>query len=260
MKNCEISPRLALNLLKELGSSPLHIEGLMNSSSDICQYLADALNVKCLKGWKFNSLLGKGVHGVVFSISKKGTRTERAVKIVSRNPYSEIKTQKLIASKGGAPKIVETCKFAKDKWIIISEKVEGTVDALTENKLSKVKLDRIYSEITRLIGVMEKCNMSHGDLRLENIGYVHRKDGKIVLKILDFGESKRYIPMFDISYFAIDLLWITNQKNRQYLFDKTTRYIQERHLIILPESTNTMTNIIMQAAVDIEKFHNQKPK
>lgn len=233
---CNISPIQVVNTLKKLGATKSRIKGV-RSRSDTCQFISDALAMKCLKNWKFSSYLGSGTHGVIFSVVNK-SGTIRAAKIVTQNPKSEVKVQKKLAKIGLAPKVFHSCKISDDMWVVIMEKVDGSLGDLVggHRSLSSKMLSKIYDELIRNIELMEKKNISHGDLSLENVGYVVLPDGDIRVILIDFGWSGKYVPMFDMVSLTQALLFTRNKVNRDFLIGKMTKYIEKKYDYKLPGS------------------------
>jgi tRNA A-37 threonylcarbamoyl transferase component Bud32 len=236
VETCNISPIHVVNTLKKLGASKSRIKAV-RARSDTCQYISDALSMKCLKNWKFSSYLGSGTHGVIFSVVNK-SGTTRAAKIVTTDPRSEVKVQKRLAKIGIAPRVLHSCKISDDMWVVIMEKVDGSLGDLVggHRSLSAKMLSRVYDELVRNIEVMEKKNISHGDLSLENVGYVILPDGEIRLILIDFGWSGAYVPMFDMVSLTQALLFARNKVNRDTLIKKMTKYIEDKYHYKLPGS------------------------
>ena len=233
---CNISPIHVVNTLKKLGAPKSRIKSV-RSRSDTCNFISDALAMKCLKNWKFSSYLGSGTHGVIFSVVNKGGTT-RAAKIVTMDPKSEIKTQKKLAKIGIAPKVYHSCKLSDDMWVIVMEKIDGSLGDLVggHRSLSAKMLSRVYEELVRNIEVMERKNLSHGDLSLENVGYVILPDGGVRLMLIDFGWSGKYVPMFDMVSLTQALLFTKNKTNRDFLYKKMAKYIEDKYHYKLPGS------------------------
>lgn len=204
----------------------------------MCANITQALGLKCLKDWKFKAFLGSGNHGSIFSVvNKRGA--VRAAKIVSVDPGPEVRAQKKLASIGVAPRVYDSCKLSKGIWVMIMEQVDGSVQDLVagHKSLCKKKLDNIFREIIRNVEAMEDANVSHGDLSLDNLGYVTCPGGRLRLMLIDFGWSGRYVPMFDMTSLAQSLLFTKNEVNRNYLYNKTHAYILKRHKFAIPDST-----------------------
>ena len=236
-KTCNISPLQVLEALKVMGAPSRKISSV-KTKSNMCYNITTALSHKCLKNWKFRAFLGSGMHGSAFSvINTKGV--VRVAKIVNENPATEIKAQKRLASIGVAPKLYDWCKISHGVWVLIMEKVDGSLQDLVggHKSLGKAKLGNIFKGIVKNIETMEKNNVSHGDLSLDNIGYVTHADGSIRILLIDFGWSAKHVPMFDMVSLAQSLLFTRNEVNRNFLYDKTRSYIWKKHGFHIPEST-----------------------
>ena len=234
---CNISPINVVNTLKKLGATKSRIKAV-RSRSDTCQVISDALSMKCLKNWKFSAYLGSGTHGVVFSVVNNKSGTTRAAKIVTRDPKSEVKVQKKLAKIGIAPKVFHSCKISDDLWVVVMEKVDGSLGELVggHRSLSAKMLSRVYEELIRNIEVMEAKNVSHGDLSLDNVGYIILPDGGVRVLLIDFGWSGAYVPMFDTVSLTQALLFTRNKVNRDFLIKKMAKYIEDKYHYKLPGS------------------------
>lgn len=233
---CNISPLQVVNTLKTMGA-PAHKIASVRTRSDMCRNITQALELNCLKNWTFKAFLGSGAHGSTFSIrNRKGT--VRAAKIVSVDPGPEVRAQRKMASIGVAPKVYDYCKLAKGVWVLTMERIDGSVQDLVggQSSLSRKKLSNLFQEIVKTVEAMEKANVSHGDLSLDNIGYMTRDDGSYRVLLIDFGWSGKHVPMFDMTSLAQALLFTKNENNRQYLYDKTRAYILAKYNFALPES------------------------
>ncbi|CAM9555032.1 unnamed protein product [Ectocarpus sp. 8 AP-2014] len=237
-ETCNISPLQVVNTLKRMGAPSHRIAGV-KTRSDMCRNITQALDLNCLKNWKFKAFLGSGAHGSTFSIVNK-SGIVRAAKIVGVDPCREVRAQRKMASIGVAPKVYDTCKLAKGVWVLTMEQVNGSVQDLVggHKSLGKKKLKSLFQGIVKTVEAMEKANVSHGDLSLDNIGYVVRADGSYGVMLIDFGWSGEHVPMFDMTSLAQALLFTKNEHNREYLYDKTHAYIKAKYNFTLPESAH----------------------
>lgn len=235
---CNISPLQVVNTMIRMEASTRKIFSV-RTRSDMCRNITQTLDLKCLKNWKFSAFLGSGSHGSTFSIKNKSGAV-RAAKIVSVDPGPETRAQKRLASIGVAPKVYDSCKLSKGVWVLIMEQVEGSVQDLVggQKSLSKSRLNNLFREIVRNVEAMETANVSHGDLSLDNMGYVTLPDGGIRVMLIDFGWSGKHVPMFDMASLAQALLFTKNEVNRDYLYDKTHSYIEKKYGFTLPDSTH----------------------
>ena len=119
------------------------------------------------------------------------------------------------------------------------EKIDGSLGDLVggHRSLSKAMLTKIYKEIVRNIIRMEKSNITHGDLSLENMGYVIQPDGDIKIIVIDFGWSSTYVPMFDMISLTQALLFTRNKVNRDFLYTRFISFINEKYDFKLPPTT-----------------------
>lgn len=235
---CNISPLHVINTLRQMGAPKSKVKAV-KARSDTCEAISSALNIKCLKNWKFSSYLGAGNNGIIFSVEHKKTGAVRAAKIVTIDPRSEVKVQKKLHKLGIAPKVYHSCKLAEDLWVVIMEKIDGSLGDLVggHRSLSKKMLTKIYNEVIRNIIEMEDANISHGDLSLENMGYVILPKGDLKIIIIDFGWSSKYVPMFDMISLIQALLFTRNKVNRDFLYTRFVSFILERYDFKIPRNT-----------------------
>ncbi len=233
---CNISPIQVVNTLKKLGASKSRIKAV-RSRSDTCRVISDALSVRCLKNWRFSAFIGSGSNGVIFAVvSKSGTT--RAAKIVTADPAAEVRIQRRLAKIGLAPRVSHACRISDGLWVVVMEKVDGTLGDLVggHRSLSARMLSKVFEEIVRVVEVMEDKNVSHGDLSLENVGYVALPDGDLRLVLIDFGWSGPYVPMFDVVSLSQALLFTRNKTNRDFLIGRLAKYVEGRFHYKLPGS------------------------
>lgn len=236
-KTCNISPLQVLQALQVMGAPSRKISSV-KTKSNMCHHITTALSRKCLKNWKFKAFLGSGTYGSAFSVTN-ANGVVRVAKIVHENPAPEVRAQKRLSSIGVAPKLYDWCKISHGVWVLIMEKVDGSLQDLVggQKSLGKTKLSNIFKGIVKNVEIMEKNNVSHGDLSLDNIGYVSRPDGTIRILLIDFGWSAKHVPVFDMASLAQSLLFTRNEVNRDFLYDKTRSYIWKKHKMRIPEST-----------------------
>jgi len=195
---CNISPINVINTLKKLGATKSRIKAV-RSRSDTC-------------------------NGVIFSvINKNGSM--RAAKIVTVNPKSEVKFQKKLAKDGLAPKVFHSCKMSDNMWVIIMEKIDGSLGDLVggHRSLSSKMLSRVY----------------------ENVGYIVLPEGGVRLILIDFGWTGPYVPMFDAVSLSQALLFTRNKVNRDFLVGKMMKYIENRYDFKLPGSAIKVDTLII---------------
>lgn len=235
---CNISPLQVVNTLKRTDASKSRIASI-RTRSDMCRNITQALDLKCLKGWHFKRFLGSGSHGSIFSVRNRKV-VVRAAKIVTVDPGPELRAQKKMASIGVGPRVYDSCKISKGTWVMILEQVEGTLEDLVggHKNIGKRRLADIFREIVLNVEAMEAANVSHGDLSLDNIGYVTRTDGSLRVMLIDFGWSGRHVPMFDMTSLAQSLLFTKNEANRDFLYEKTRAYISNKYDFDIPDSTD----------------------
>jgi tRNA A-37 threonylcarbamoyl transferase component Bud32 len=110
------------------------------------------------------------------------------------------------------------------------EKLDGTVYDLLKTELSERDLDLILKLINKILIILHKMKMSHGDFHWENIGIVYDEEKDCIhLKMFDFEfasykndfrrEVAQLIRTIDKKYTPL-----INEKNRIYIKKRLESY------------------------------------
>ena len=191
---------------------------------------------KCRDFYDYNEdddYIGEGGFGAVYKARKKGTNDEeglRALKIIKKKKikqsfldkyrkepteedlkgyyddiYKEINLMKLM--EGNNKENKNTVKFYeyfenKNEFIIVMEYCDGNLQDLLSKK-KKFNPNEIYEILIQLnnsFKIMNQLKLAHRDLTIKNvlIKYKNKKKTKYIVKLSDYGISKRLI---DISKF-----------------------------------------------------------
>jgi serine/threonine protein kinase len=128
------------------------------------------------------------------NISKQLT-IEQKLKFGRSLFFVEVEMHKRFSNLDLSPKLLGY-RFSASRGYIVMEFVEGTLGSLLKSNLVEMEeseMDEIINLIEELLQELCTSQVEHGDLHLENIGYVHETneegETKKVLKLLDFGNS-----------------------------------------------------------------------
>lgn len=173
--------------------------------NNLCRTLTKMLRSSCTKGWEVSKFVAAGGDGDVFRVKADGTNAVMKVQIGSAQQINrEIKTQKHFANKGLAPKILAHCSFkpknrlnladhkrmnklVKDTDVpfpggslvhLVIMEIDGVVGNWLRRLKSKEQLAQLTLEIFELIKAFKQHKLTHGDLHLDNIGYVYTDSSK----------------------------------------------------------------------------------
>jgi hypothetical protein len=230
---CDISRQDALKITKVMKGHPLlramgpYTGGLLNSPDSICRTLRKLLQPEpdCIKGWRFEAVLGAGEYGVTVGVRSLSTGGTSALKIMvdnmGDNNDSEMEyiAQKAFYERGLAPKAIARCMFTpaggSDSYaLILMERIRGTVSGLvvdyaTKNSNDLLKCRTFGANLMRQIRDLEaattRAGFTHGDMHSKNIGFVDDPSSTygtgVKLILIDFGfASLEYaFPAFDVA-------------------------------------------------------------
>lgn len=159
---------------------------------------------------KLTGLLGAGDFGFVFENTEPdGEKLALKVSIIDQeNNEDKLNKEMIITDRfvnlGMAMPIksfgtahIKNSGIALHSFIKM-EKVDGTVFHLLfrgfpDHPRKIREKSEIYDLVSKIYGVlltMYENRLSHGDLHLHNIGYIIDSDGKLQIKLIDFGESR----------------------------------------------------------------------
>lgn len=180
-----------------------------------------------MRGWKVTKFLSAGSSGHVFrAVHVDGTNA--AVKVqtgCAKRLKNEVRAQKAFHKQGLAPKVVRFCSFkptnrlgmrAHEKLnkdvhtktvpfqtenessptgnlvhIILMEEIDVVLGTWLRRDKCPEQLKKKADEIINLMVAFKKHKLTHGDLHLNNIGYVYTDASKRYMKLMpiDFGRS-----------------------------------------------------------------------
>ena len=146
-------------------------------------------------GWRITKLLGAGSFGVV--LGTRGPKNEKgALKIINeRNSKivdSEIKLANEFYKLGISPsskRMAHVKIGGQHLYAIHMDRIDGVIaEYLKKTDPSIQRMDMIVEKIFRLVDIMDKKKLIHGDLHWENIGFTHARDDSVgKLQVIDLG-------------------------------------------------------------------------
>lgn len=162
---------------------------------------------------KLTKVLGEGAFGYVFAT--EGERGEKnALKVIreggGEDVKKEVKMGKIFEKMGIAPKFIAyRQEFVQEKsgrdievtlHFLEMSRIDDVVENYLKKKLTKCQIAEVVSQIFKVIEKLRINGYVHGDLHLENIGYVASNAGTIgKLQIIDYGRSAKIeAPQIDI--------------------------------------------------------------
>jgi hypothetical protein len=177
---------------------------------------------------RFLTILGEGEDGIVFAICNPrigsqlvvikylkspirqehkdltDDQFEKILEIQSLNVEHEFKMQQLFYEYGLAPKPIA---LHLKPNIIAMAKIDGTLDQLLQEKLSRESLKHILQGIIGLLLKMCTHGLSHRDLHLGNIGYEYRYP----LEMEESLERDAVLEQRTIEFILIDFAYADNK-------------------------------------------------
>lgn len=192
----------------------------------LCETLTKMLACSCMRGWRVTKFLSAGAYGHVFrAVHTNGTSAALKVQTGdAKRLRGELSAQRAFHKRGLAPKIIRYCSFkpktrlgmaaherlnkaVQDKsvpfqtedesttgnlvHVIIMEEIAGVLGHWLRREKSDQQLRKTASEITKLMLAFRTHKLTHGDLHLNNIGYVYTDASKRYMRLMpiDFGRS-----------------------------------------------------------------------
>lgn len=159
-------------------------------------YYTNTADIRCLKDYIIKGRIGKGAFGVVKGLCKK-KNCKYIVKISSNNTtrqknlnLNEIAIYRRLKNKGITPKYHGSWE-CDNKFYLILEKWDNTVNYLLSKKTKINKNKEIQDQIYRLLNKLHKNKILHGDLHFGNFLYKKTKN-KLKLALIDFGLSNNF--------------------------------------------------------------------
>ena len=150
--------------------------------------------------------LGKGSFGMVYKAVHVGTEAECAVKVILKSSLTanpalpELMISELtILQKSSHPNIMSVNELLEDDecFYIACELLQGgeLFDLLVDvQKFSEEQSAYLLNQVLGAISYMHSKNMAHRDLKPENILLESSEDGKLEVKISDFGFACFFDP------------------------------------------------------------------
>jgi len=193
--------------------------------------------------YEIYDFINRGKFGSVFLICNKHTGGNcKALKVSLFKKDDKIKFEKEVEMQkefhkyGLSLDVIHSDMIRLDKkymiGIIIMDLIEGTIYDFLKKKRNTFVLNRIIEWLQIILKKMCKYNLIHGDLHLDNIGYIITDEGKMRPVILDFGWAApgKCKPMLEILQF-IRLLdsYEIDVYNRYYLFEVLMKLVQIKY-------------------------------
>jgi len=146
-----------------------------------------------------NTELGKGSYGTVQMGRLRGTKVQRAIKVIDKSKVSNVERFKLeveIMMRLNHPSILRLFDYFEDKKVIylVLELCSGgeLFDRIVENQFYNEEDARhIFKQIIKAIYYCHLNGVCHRDLKPENFIMLSKKD-PYLLKVIDFGLSRTF--------------------------------------------------------------------
>ena len=143
--------------------------------------------------------LGKGSYGFVQLGKLKGTKVQRAIKIINKSKVSNAERFKLeieIMMRLDHPSILKLYDYFEDKkyvYLVLELCTGGELfDRIIANKYFDEKhANIIFKQMIKAIFYCHQNGVCHRDLKPENFIMISKKD-KTKLKVIDFGLSRTF--------------------------------------------------------------------
>ena len=192
--------------------------------------------------------LGGGVEGTTFAT--RGENNEQtAIKIAikyskdennlekNKNEFNEeVSIAKIFHSLGVAGKMDNSERrilpgkynkmFVEHQFFSMG-RVDGILsDYLDEKSRSEQQIIKIADDIFNIIKILNLNSYTHGDMHIQNVGYIKEENGNIKIQLIDFGRSRHVSwPELDILQLLRVNMMFTRNNNNRFSFD---RHIRER--------------------------------
>jgi tRNA A-37 threonylcarbamoyl transferase component Bud32 len=187
--------------------------------------------------------INRGNFGSVFLICKKLNGGDcKAIKVSAfQNKYikkfkQEIRMQQEFYKHGLAVQIHNAfIRELDDKFnlgIVIMDLIDGTINNFLSKKRSIKVLERVLEWVIVFIRKMCKYNLIHGDMHVENFGYVITKEGKMRPVLIDFGWAQNGECQQDLELLQFMRFLDENEMNKfnaEYLFGKIIPIVQRKY-------------------------------
>ena len=245
------------------------IDDIKNNTTDEkkCEIITKRFPKKFVN--KITGLFGMGSFGFVFANTEpNGERI--AVKVSSINEHTteddlnaEVRISKIFFDLGVG---LEIKKFGTAHiensgrdlhGFIQMERINGTLwDLLKAKEWNKSEIHEIVSKIFDIIKIISDNNLFHGDLHLQNIGFITDSYGELQLKLIDFGRShERSAPRGDIALLLRSAYSILNPFIRDTFVGFTNELLEKMFNVRLKiHSTSGGEREMMLFFYAMEKF------
>ena len=192
--------------------------------------------------------LGGGVEGTTFAT--RGENNEQtAIKIAikysrnrddlekNKNEFNEeVSVAKIFHSLGVAGQMDNSerrvlSKKYKNRFVehqfFSMGRVDGILlDYLDEKSRSEQQIIKIADDIFNIVKILNFNSYTHGDMHIQNVGYIKKEDDNIKIQLIDFGRSRHVSwPELDILQLLRVNMMFTKNNHNKILFD---RHIRER--------------------------------
>ena len=167
------------------------------------------INENYEKYYQIIELLGSGQYGTVYKAKKRGTNEIRAIKIIEidnnkdefmKNIDNELNSMKLCSNENeNSIKFYEYYIYQenyKDKIAIVMKLCDKSLQKLLDEKKEGFKSEEIYnimSQLNNTFKIMNENNIIHRDIKLDNILIKYNSNNNYIVKLTDYGVSKRLI-------------------------------------------------------------------
>ncbi|CAM9564069.1 unnamed protein product, partial [Ectocarpus sp. 12 AP-2014] len=170
----------------------------------LCETLTKMLACSCMRGWRVTKFLSAGAYGHVFrAVHTNGISAALKVQTGdAKRLRGELSAQRAFHKRGLAPKIIRYCSFKPKTRLgmaaherlnraVQDKSIAGVLGHWLRREKSDQQLYKTASEITKLMLAFRTHKLTHGDLHLNNIGYVYTDASKRYMRLMpiDFGRS-----------------------------------------------------------------------
>ncbi len=208
---------------------------------------------------KFLQLLGKGSHGIVFTVCVALQQSLLTHLILFAVKYDltgnaqdafakEFDMQERFYNFGLAPKPLVLIRDPVP--IIVMNKVDGTLDWWLRDQRSERELDHVVSELVRIIFILSDHNFAHRDMHWGNVTYdIDMEARSFRLGLLDFGYAQ---PGSNPQLELVQLIRTSFPNYGKDRDETNMRYLRQQLTIIyannyeLPPDDNTYWTLMLK--------------
>ncbi len=252
---CDI-PSYVIKALGHMLSASYELDRMLHDNKHMshCDIINSLLPMSCMKGWRLTKFLGEGIAGYVFGSRHRNTHETGALKIqVAEKGHTmmdEVNTHKKFAAVGLSPKIHSYCstkKFGKEIFVLNMARIDTVLDHWLRTSRPNSVIDTLVERIFEMIDVMDKNNLTHGDLHSDNIGFVFKRKGSPgKIQILDhgFATTKFSFPEIEIVQFIRTLHKVfsprVHARTSTYLRDRCISEAKRIYGLRIPKGLNSL--------------------